>query len=568
MPFTYGMESRIPTINSRLSFMYSQFSRCYLKVAIIIIFSVLVLASIFLEYQSGIFYSGSRFTYFTVVLDCGSTGTRVNVYEWSINSPTSQDLPRLMRTYPDDSKKNPGRNGSCQYHCMQTEPGLHSFVFDSSGLFKALEPLLQWAERLVPSERHGDTPVFLLATAGLRKLPSENVNWILRNAEDLIKRHRFVYEKSSIRVLSGQEEAYYGWVALNYKMERLGRSFKVPTLGVLDLGGSSLQFVMETDGSRDNTHSIKSQIGLFEYQILAQSLPAFGLNEAFERTIALLANAQVLSGISSSGFQLKHPCLSTGFSMNYSCYDCLRPNLTVKGSLSGELRSNLSTLIYLVGDLDWEQCQQISRFAAINSSFVEFVTGTKLNLTSLPVARFHALSGFFAVYSVTNLTNSANLTSLVDAGRQLCSRSWLELKKLYGNQKYVERLCFQVTYITSLLDEALHMGSVEIIFGPGDVSWTLGAVLDEGKNMLKNPKALASCFIFKNMGVFLSSPTLLFTLTVWFFIVIIWARFRCTMASVEGVPGKKGIAVEASIPTFMHSTRQSKNFLFASEQNR
>ncbi|KAK9108136.1 hypothetical protein Syun_024147 [Stephania yunnanensis] len=519
MPFTYTMESRIPTSNSRLSFMFSQFYRCYFKVALIIIFSILVLASIFLEYQSGVFYSRSQFTYFTVVLDCGSTGTRIYVYEWSINSLTSQYLPKLMRTYPDDSKKNPGRDGSCQYHCMQTEPGLHSFVLDSSGLIKALEPLLQWAERQVPSERHGDTSVFLLATAGLRKLPSENVNWILRNAEDLIRRHRFVYKESSIRVLSGQEEAYYGWVALNYKMERLGRSYKVPTLGVLDLGGSSLQFVMETDASREDTHSIKSQIGLFEYQILARSLQAFGLNEAFEKTIALLANAQVLSGNISNGFQLKHPCLSTGFSMNYSCYDCLQSNLTVKRSSSGELRSNLSTSIYLVGDLHWEQCQHIARFAAINSSFVEFVTGTNLNLTSLPVARFHALSGFFAVYIVTNLTPRANLTLLVDAGWQLCSISWLELKKLYGNRKYVERLCFQVTYITSLIDDPLHMGSVEIIFGPGDVSWTLGAVLSEGKNMLKNPKAQASSFIFKNMEVFLSSPILLFTLFLWFFIV-------------------------------------------------
>ena len=42
-------------------------------------------------------------------------------------------------------------------------------------------------------------------------------------------------------VLSGKNEAYYDWVALNYKMESFKNSLRLTnTFRILDLGGSSL----------------------------------------------------------------------------------------------------------------------------------------------------------------------------------------------------------------------------------------------------------------------------------------------------------------------------------------
>lgn len=339
-----------------------------LKIIIILLAVVLILVSAYYAFRPGRAHFVSQTSYFTVVLDCGSTGTRVNVYEWLRNFTSNQDLPTLLHSFPDNSTKNPLWKDSCHYHCVQTEPGLDKFVHNSSGVREALEPLLFWAERQIPSERLGDTALFLLATAGLRSLPNEDADWILENAEAVVKEHPFVYRASSIRMLSGEEEAYYSWVALNYKLGSLENPLKAPTLGVLDLGGSSLQVVMEIDELKEHKHFISSKIGSSEHQILAYSLPKFGLNEAFNRTIIMLSEEQQPGKSADGRFKLRHPCLSSGFMQNYTCYGCFQSNATNLQNLSGQSLSYQSTLIYLLGDPDWEQCKVLARSAAIHSS--------------------------------------------------------------------------------------------------------------------------------------------------------------------------------------------------------
>lgn len=100
-------------------------------------------------------------SYYTVVVDCGSTGTRVNVFEWEKGGLISDNLPSLLHSYPDDLTKGPLAKQSCHYHCMQTEPGLHKFVGNASGVRASLEPLIAWAEQRVPHERHGHTPIII-----------------------------------------------------------------------------------------------------------------------------------------------------------------------------------------------------------------------------------------------------------------------------------------------------------------------------------------------------------------------------------------------------------------------
>lgn len=96
----------------------------------------------------------------------------------------------------------------------------------------------------------------------------------MHDAEPVLKDHEIVHQTSLIRVLSGREKAYYGWVALNYQMGRL-----------LDLGSSSLQVAVE-ENYDDN-----SQRYLIRSIKRTQSV---GLNAlvcssaTFERSIAML----------------------------------------------------------------------------------------------------------------------------------------------------------------------------------------------------------------------------------------------------------------------------------------
>ncbi|KAL4281796.1 hypothetical protein GQ457_03G012380 [Hibiscus cannabinus] len=503
-------------------------------------------------------------SYYTVVVDCGSTGTRVNVFEWEKGGLIGQALPSLLHSYPDNSTKSE----SCHYHCLQTEPGLDKFVGNGSGVRASLEPLIAWAEQRVPPERHGDTPIIVLATAGLRRSVARDAKQVLDDVEIVLREHSFVYTKNWIRVLTGKEEAYYGWVALNYKMGSLGNSSKGSTFGLLDLGGSSLQVVAEVDDENDNGNVMISNIGSTNHKILAYSLPAFGLNEAFDQTVVLLSQNQADSRNASNRLELRHPCLSSDFVQNYTCSSC--PVLNITDNLENsevQMHRNRFSSIHLVGDLNWEQCKELVRAAAMNYSGSDLSKhivdrnfeanlspcggSNMLNLT--PVAhhsgRFHALSGFFIVYDMLNLSTRASVTEIWEKGEQLCSSSSTKWNNDFQRQKYAGYYCFRVSYVASVIEDALCLGNVEIVFGPGDLSWTLGAAL---VHQLNANEALASISTIKNLKI-PSSTVFLLVLLLTLFLVAYCGQIKLPML------GKKVSSGGASLPSYNVLHRRRPN---------
>ena len=117
---------------------------------------------------------------YSIVIDCGSTGTRLYVY-----GSSSASLPRIHNSGSDSLGQAKKTSGQVQkdekaYKRKETEPGLDKFVRDSKGLrSKALTPLLEWALQKVPPLKRGQTPIFLFATAGLRRLPIPDSDWLL-----------------------------------------------------------------------------------------------------------------------------------------------------------------------------------------------------------------------------------------------------------------------------------------------------------------------------------------------------------------------------------------------------
>lgn len=520
--------------------------KSHITVKFCLIFLAILLVSVGILCGYGLF--GKSLPYFTVVVDCGSTGTRVNVYEWGINGGRNGDLPNLLHSYPNESAKNGLWKNGCEYHCMQTEPGLDKFVGNYSGVRTSLVPLLRWAERMIPNERHEDTPVFVLATAGLRRLVVEDGKTVLEDVERVVKEHSFKWRRDWIRVLSGREEAYYGWVALNYKLGYLNKSTMLPTLGLLDLGGSSLQVVTEVDEAREDSHLLVSKLGLVEHQLMAYSLPAFGLNKAFERTIAMLKS--VRSRENADGSNVRHPCLSSNFLGNYTCTSCSEPEL----------------LLRLVGVPNWEKCKILTQAAAMNLSISDW-SETRINSScwrrsphegknTLNVAfntktgmQYHALSGFFAVYKMLNLTGKANLTKIWETAQHLCSSTWEDEGNVSGGQ-----YCFKVLYLTSLIEDGLCLGNADIIFGPGDISWTLGASLVEGKYMWRTTVGSRTLITTPLSREVLSSPIFLFIILVVLVFIVYHSQIKLPMprkrSSVVGPP--------APLTSFMHSKHRPR----------
>lgn len=528
--------------------------RWVLMIGAVIFLVMLLVLGIYLELDRRKARTVFKGSYYTVVVDCGSTGTRVNVYEWTVGSVSAIDLPVLLHSYPDNTTRSSLWKSSCQYHCMQTEPGLDKFVNDSLGVKESLEPLITWAEKLVPHERHRDTPIFVLATAGLRRLASSDAEQVLGDVEAVVKDHSFMYRRSWIRVLSGSEEAYYGWVALNYKMGSFTDYPRSPTLGLLDLGGSSLQIVMEVGDTNDDIHTLRSKLNSIEHQIIAYSLPAFGLNEAFDRTVYMLTNNQSREKTGVS-FEIRHPCLRSNFLQNYTCYSCTGYQKNHSNLQKDELSS-----LRVIGEPDWGRCKDLAITAALNLSDLSaphstFGSGT-YNLTAVahPTRRFHALSGFFLVYNKLNLSPRANLTKVWESGKHICSTLWGGLSSISDSPNYAGQTCFRVAYMASLIEYALHLDDVEIIFGPGDVSWTLGAALVEGKFVQLNTaasKVQTVISTLKKLEV-KSSPTFLFSMLLILLLIVYCSQIKLPMRS------RKASAAGISLPSYTQARQLSK----------
>lgn len=97
---------------------------------------------------------------FAVVIDAGSTGTRVLAFEFHLG-------------YLD------GRLVLDKELFKQLKPGLSSFATDHSKAVDQIEKLVAEAKGFVPQEKWAITPIVLKATAGLRLLGPEEAHNLL-----------------------------------------------------------------------------------------------------------------------------------------------------------------------------------------------------------------------------------------------------------------------------------------------------------------------------------------------------------------------------------------------------
>ncbi|RCK64710.1 Guanosine-diphosphatase [Candida viswanathii] len=165
---------------------------------------------------------------YVVMIDAGSTGSRVHVYEFN----TCVQPPALL---------------SETFEMLK--PGLSSFDTDTVGAAKSLDPLLEVALKKVPADKQKCTPVAVKATAGLRLLGEEKSKNILAEVRShLEKDYPFaVVEGDGISIMDGKDEGVYAWVTANYLLGNIGGKEKLPTAAVFDLGGGSTQIVFEPD---------------------------------------------------------------------------------------------------------------------------------------------------------------------------------------------------------------------------------------------------------------------------------------------------------------------------------
>lgn len=235
---------------------------------------------------------------FSVVIDAGSAGTRVNVFRFDAWNLKLLDI-----------------NGAAQVF-VEEEPGVGDL--NSSALALQLSRLLGVAMAAVPIGQRQVTPLALRATRALEDLSSRQVDDLL----DQMKSHIAAagFKDAGIQPMGGSEEAIAEWTTVNMLMGcfQPGLRGVHSPVAIVDLGGATVQMAyylhdrQASEAKRKHLDGyisrIKLPFGSGPVHIYRHSYGGYGLYSAKVRSY---------KEIEQAGFGLKrHPCLPSGITVS------------------------------------------------------------------------------------------------------------------------------------------------------------------------------------------------------------------------------------------------------------
>lgn len=227
-----------------------------------------------------------------VVIDAGSTGSRVHIYKFTT------DLEGNLELQFDEFN--------------QLKPGLSSYASSPSEAAASLKPLLETAIATVPKAQLASTPIMLGATAGLRLLPDGKADDILAEVRTWLRSYPFRFQDDDVKILSGVDEGAFAWLTLNYLLGNLGRPL-TETVAAIDLGGGSVQeaFAMSQEEAKkapkpDYVTTLRG--GGQQYSVYVYSYLGYGL---------MAGRAAVLDQDPNGPDDDSHPCVHGGYSGQY-----------------------------------------------------------------------------------------------------------------------------------------------------------------------------------------------------------------------------------------------------------
>lgn len=260
---------------------------------------------------------------YALMVDAGSTGSRIHVYSFNNCGPT----PELEDEVFKMTEKKKGGSG------------LSSYDADAEGAAASLDVLLDTAVESVPKEYQSCSPIAVKATAGLRKLGTEKSEKILQAVRHRLEtKYPFPVlsaEKGGVEVMDGKDEGVYAWITTNYLLGKIGSADKTPTAAVFDLGGGSTQIVFEptfpkaADGGMPQTlevgdHRYELSFGGRNFTLYQHSYLGYGLMAARENLHQVVVTdaydaAQTAKQDGKTGWTgsepLENPCVQPGQSV-------------------------------------------------------------------------------------------------------------------------------------------------------------------------------------------------------------------------------------------------------------
>lgn len=261
-------------------------------------FLVLVMFAVFVIYFMGFFSNQNvvlegiakslgyqtNIVYHAVIIDAGSSGSRVLAYRFRIPfSVFGDNLLDLEEEYFEESK-----------------PGLSSFADDPDKGADTIIHLINQVKDFVPDDKKAKTPLIVRATAGLRLLPAKHANDLIESAKTAIKKLGYHIGPNAVTIMDGADEGIFIWYTVNLLHDHLNT---VKTLAALDLGGGSTQITYELNEAETKTFPSEDQFvvpsGSINRTVYTHSYLNLGLLAARYGVLRLEAGDETVTNFTS-----------------------------------------------------------------------------------------------------------------------------------------------------------------------------------------------------------------------------------------------------------------------------
>jgi GDA1/CD39 (nucleoside phosphatase) family len=367
-----------------------------------------------------------------LIIDAGSSGSRIYIYCWKL---LANGTPWVAAASAQVGK--PGKD--------KVEKGLSQFP-SADEAKESLEPLVTYARGQIGDDREilKQTPLYLMATGGMRlkqKSNPEQSKETMRLVRDYLRETFDAYAD----IISGDDEAFYGWIAVNYLTgflkERKGESSS--TMGILELGGASTQIAYALSDLPSQGLAALRPLpwGETTYQVYRHSLDELGQDKAFENINKKIEDEKGVN-----------PCHPKGYVIP-----------EIEGNY-GDCKKAIERILPL---------QKIAESEPL------------MNQRRPPQGVFLAYAGYYHTYSTfIKVLNDFPFAELEVAGVSYCesNRKALESHPDY-DVRYWPKYCFTAAYIAAVLQTVFgfpqntqQIISTNTLHG-SDISWTLGAMI-------------------------------------------------------------------------------------------
>ncbi|EAZ63008.2 Yeast Nucleoside Diphosphatase [Scheffersomyces stipitis CBS 6054] len=450
-----------------------------------------------------------------IVIDSGSSGSRIQVYRWEDPSKTQSmhKKDKALLTSPPKIERD-------KKWSMKISPGISSY--GKSKNFKKIWPdhyakLMKFAEEVIPQQSIQDTPVYVLSTAGMRLLPEKVQKQILKETCSSIREHtKFVVEdcKDAVQTIDGETEGIYGWLALNYLMGQFN-SYDTSkqlheSIGFMDMGGASTQiaFVPSSAAEIEAHNDDLSKVTLRnvdgttqEWNVFVETWLGFGANEARRRYLNQLIAVSSIGSDEVPDY-VDDACLPKGAEVTHSFEG---KNYKFKGVGNYETCSKSIYPLLLKN----KPCKD-------DPCLFNGIHGPRLNFEK---DKFVGVSEYW--YTANDIFQSGgeyNYHGFNEKVRGYCESDWKTILKNskkghYSNldpDKFLKDACFKANWVMNVLHEGFdlprlavdvedkgettEMKETEQVHVPfksadsvnGDeLSWTLGKILQVASSQIK-----------------------------------------------------------------------------------